>query len=133
MSKIEKDPRVMIIVEGVNHINLAVTDLKAAVKFYSDLFDFEVIDDSHKGYVVMSLDPIKVKLIKVDKVENQLTGLKHPTISFILDVDDFTEAITEIEEKELQIVRGPEATEGGGETLIFKDPDNNLIEIFYIS
>ena len=123
----------MIIVEGVNHINLAVTDLKAAVKFYSDLFDFEVIDDSHKGYVVMSLDPIKVKLIKVEKVENQLTGLKQPTISFILDVDDFTEAITEIEEKELQIVRGPEATEGGGETLIFKDPDNNLIEIFYIS
>jgi predicted enzyme related to lactoylglutathione lyase len=123
----------MIIVEGVNHINLAVTDLKAAVKFYSDLFDFEVIDDSHKGHVVMTLDPIKVKLIKVEKVENQLSALKQPTVSFIMDVDDFTEAITEIEEKVIQIVRGPEATETGGETLVFKDPDSNLIEIYYPS
>ena len=121
----------MIIVEGVNHINLAVSDLKASVKFYSDLFDFEIIDDSHKGYVVMTLDPIKIKLIKVDKVENQLSAIKQPSLSFIMDVDDFTEAITEIEEKKISIVRGPEATESGGETLIFKDPDNNLIEIFY--
>jgi len=121
----------MIIVEGINHVNLAVSDLKASVKFYSDLFDFEIIDDSHKGYIVMTLDPIKVKLIKVEKVENQLSALKQPSISFIMDVDDFTEAITEIEEKEIQIVRGPETTESGGETLIFKDPDNNLIEIFY--
>ena len=107
----------MIIVEGVNHINLAVSDLKASVKFYSDLFDFEIIDDSHKGYVVMTLDPIKIKLIKVDKVENQLSQIKQPSVSFIMDVDDFTEAITEIEEKEIPIVRGPEATETGGETL----------------
>ena len=121
----------MIIVEGVNHINLAVSDLKASVKFYSDLFDFEIIDDSHKGYVVMTLDPIKIKLIKVDKVENQLSAMKQPSVSFIMDVDDFTEAITEIEDKKIPIVRGPEATESGGETLIFKDPDNNLIEIFY--
>jgi len=121
----------MIIVEGVNHINLAVSDLKASVKFYSDLFDFEIIDDSHKGYVVMTLDPIKIKLIKVDKVENQLSAIKQPSLSFIMDVDDFTEAITEIEDKKISIVRGPEATESGGETLIFKDPDNNLIEIFY--
>jgi catechol 2,3-dioxygenase-like lactoylglutathione lyase family enzyme len=122
----------MIIVEGISHVTLAVSDLGASVKFFSDIFDFEIVDDSHKGYVVMTLDPIKVKLVKVDKVENQLSNLKLPSISFEMDVDDFTEAIAELEEKGITIVSGPEAM-GNGESLTFKDPDNNLLEIFYRS
>ncbi len=120
----------MIIVEGINHVTIASTDLAASVKFYSDLFDFEIVDDSHKGYIVMTLDPIKVKLVKVDKVENHLSSLKIPSVSFVMDMDDFTEAITELEEKEIKIVKGPESIDSG-ESLVFRDPDNNLIEIFY--
>ncbi|MCB1176111.1 MAG: VOC family protein [Leptospiraceae bacterium] len=120
----------MIIVEGISHVTLAVKDLSASVKFYSDIFDFEIIDDSHKGYVVMTLDPIKVKLVQVDKVENYLSALNIPSISFGMDIDDFTDAIGELEEKSIEIVKGPEGFDGG-ETLAFKDPDNNLIEIFY--
>jgi catechol 2,3-dioxygenase-like lactoylglutathione lyase family enzyme len=121
----------MIIIEGIDHLNLAVTDLKASVKFYSEIFDFEIEDDSHKGFVLMTLDPIKIKLVKVDKVENPLSALNIPQFSFIMDVDDFTEAIEEFETKGIDIVKGPETTETGGETLLIKDPDNNLIEIFY--
>jgi catechol 2,3-dioxygenase-like lactoylglutathione lyase family enzyme len=117
----------MIIVEGINHVSLPVTNLKASIKFYSDLFDFEVIDDSSKDYVYMTLDPIQVKLIKVDKVE-QVN--KFPTISFAMDVDDFTEAIEEIEEKEIKIEKGPEGTDSG-EMVVIKDPDGNLIELYY--
>jgi catechol 2,3-dioxygenase-like lactoylglutathione lyase family enzyme len=122
----------MIIVEGISYVTLAVSDLSASVQFFSDIFDFEIVDDSHKGYVIMTLDPIKVKLVKVDKVENHLAKLKIPSISFEMDVDDFTEAITELEEKGITIVKGPEAIENG-ESLIFRDPDNNLVEIFYQS
>ncbi|MCB1142590.1 MAG: VOC family protein [Leptospiraceae bacterium] len=121
----------MIIVEGIDHLNLAVTDLQKSVAFYSEIFDFEIEDDAHRGYVVMTLDPIKIKLVKVDKVENPLSALNIPQFSFVMDVDDFTEAITEFEAKGIEIVKGPETTENGGETLLFKDPDNNLIEIFY--
>ncbi len=80
----------------------------------------------------MTLDPIKVKLVQVDKVENQLSGSLTPVLSFVMDVDDFTEAISEIEDKGIKIVKGPESA-GKGESLVFKDPDNNLIEIFYQS
>jgi catechol 2,3-dioxygenase-like lactoylglutathione lyase family enzyme len=120
----------MIIVEGISHVTLAVTDLESSVKFYSEIFDFEIIDDSHKGHVVMTLDPIKVKLVQVEKVTNQLSTSKIPSISFEMDVDDFTDAIAELEEKEIKIVKGPESLDKG-EYLIFSDPDNNLIEIFY--
>ncbi|MBK8398129.1 MAG: VOC family protein [Leptospiraceae bacterium] len=122
----------MIIVEGIDHVSIAVTNLSASAKFYSDLFDFEVLDDSNSKFTIMTLDPIKVKLVLVDKVENQLSGSLTPVLSFVLDVDDFTEAISEIEEKGIKIVKGPESA-GKGEALVFKDPDNNLIEIFYQS
>lgn len=122
----------MIIVEGIDHVSIAVTNLSASAKFYSDLFDFEVLDDSNSKFTIMTLDPIKVKLVQVDKVENQLSGSVTPVLSFVMDVDDFTEAISEIEEKGIKIVKGPES-DGKGESLVFKDPDNNLIEIFYQS
>ena len=120
----------MIIVEGIDHITLGSVDLKASVKFYSDLFDFEVLDDSKKGQAIITLDPIKLKLIKVDKVENSLTDAKLPLLSFEMDVDDFTEAISEIEEMDIAIVKGPESA-NDGEFLHFKDPSGNIIEIFY--
>ncbi len=122
----------MIIVEGIDHVSIAVTNLAASAKFYSDLFDFEVVDDSNSKFTIMTLDPIKVKLVQVEKVENQLSGSLTPVLSFVMDVDDFTEAISEIEDKGIKIVKGPESA-GKGESLVFKDPDNNLIEIFYQS
>lgn len=120
----------MIIVEGIDHINIAVKDLEDSSKFYTDIFDFEIIEDSNKKFILMSMDPIKIKLIKVDNYENNLSQIQIPAISFGMDEDDFTEAIEELEEKKIKIVRGPESIENG-ESLIFADPDNNLIEIYY--
>jgi predicted enzyme related to lactoylglutathione lyase len=117
----------MIIVEGINHVSLPVTNLAASVKFYSDLFDFEVVDDSNKNFIYMTMDPIQLKLVKVDKIEN---NSKFPAISFAMDVDDFTEAIEEIEEKGLKIHSGPEGTDSG-ELVVISDLDGNLIELFY--
>ncbi|MCB1191500.1 MAG: VOC family protein [Leptospiraceae bacterium] len=122
----------MIIVEGIHHINIAVTNLATSSKFYSDLFDFEITDNSHSNYVSISLEPITVNLVQTEKVDNQLSSLSKPTLSFEMDVDDFTDAISEIEEKEIKIIKGPESIENG-ESLLFADPDNNLIEIFYKS
>lgn len=120
----------MIIVEGIDHINIAVTDLEEAAKFYSDLFDFEILSDREGESITMTLDPIKICLQKAEKVQNQLTQLGLPTLSFTMDVDDFTEAINEIESKGIKIAKGPEGVDGG-ESLLFSDPSGNLIEIYY--
>ncbi len=121
----------MIIVEGLKYITLAVTDLKKSVEFYSDIFDFEVLEETRTDKsVILELEPVHLRLVQVGKVENQLTKLKIPVLSFEMDVDDFTEAIAELEEKEIQIVLGPEL-QREGERLVFEDPDKNLVEIFY--
>lgn len=114
-----------MIVEGIDHINIPVTNLSKSTSFYSELFDFDIEEES-SSHAILDLDPMRIKLIQVDKVSPGSL----PVISFILDVDDFTEAIEEIEEKGIKIFKGPE-TIGKGEYLIFSDPDNHLIEIFY--
>lgn len=115
----------MIIVEGLDHVNIPVTNLEVSKQFYADLFDFEVEEESSDS-VMMGLDSHKLRLLKV---ENQ-KPLPFPLVSFIMDVDDFTEAISEMESKNIKILRGPEGNQKG-EFLIFTDPDSNQIEIFY--
>ena len=34
----------MIVIESINHIGITVNDLEQSIRFYRDLFDFEVID-----------------------------------------------------------------------------------------
>lgn len=123
---LKREPqKIMIIVEGLDHVNIPVTNLEASKVFYSELFDFEVEEEDAEA-VVMGLDSHRLRLVKV----SDCSPLPFPVVSFIMDVDDFTEAITEMEEKEISIVKGPEGS-SKGEYLIFADPDKNQIEIFY--
>lgn len=115
----------MIIVEGLDHVNIPVSNLDISKEFYSDLFDFEVEEEDSEA-VVMGLDSHKLRLLKVSEVNPP----PFPVVSFIMDVDDFTEAISEMESKQMKILRGPEGN-SKGEFLVFTDPDNNQIEIFY--
>jgi catechol 2,3-dioxygenase-like lactoylglutathione lyase family enzyme len=115
----------MIIVEGLDHVNIPVSNLDTSKDFYVDLFDFEVEEEDGDA-VIMGLDSHKLRLIKVDSVDPR----PFPLVSFIMDVDDFTEAISEMEAKDIKIVLGPEGN-SKGEYLVFSDPDSNQIEIFY--
>ena len=121
----------MIIVEGIDYITIPATNPEASADFYVDLFDFEIVGEKSADLVRISLDPFQLQLSKVESAENSLSANTLPTLSFAVDVDDFTEAINEIESKEINIVKGPEGSSNGGERLIIADPDNNLIEIFY--
>ncbi|BDA80466.1 dioxygenase [Leptospira kobayashii] len=115
----------MIIVEGIGHVNIPVTQLDASIEFYREIFDFEV-ETKKDAEAILSLDSFKIRLVKSTISPDQTLA----ALSFVMDVDDFTEAITELEEKNVKIVRGPESTDSG-ESLTFADPNQNLIEIYY--
>ncbi|WP_061232622.1 VOC family protein [Leptospira interrogans] len=120
----------MIIVEGINYFLIPAENPEASAKFYSDIFDFESLDEKSGEYVIMGLDSINIKLQKISGFKNSLGENKIPVLSFVLDVDDFTEAIAELEENKISIVRGPE-TNQSGEFLHFLDPSGNVLEISY--
>lgn len=120
----------MIIVEGIDYITVPVPDLQLASKFYSDIFDSEILEEKENESIVMGLEFINIKLLRVEEMSSALSEKKIPMISFSMDVDDFTEAIAELESKEIEIIRGPESNENG-EFLHFLDPGKNIIEILY--
>ncbi|EMJ89261.1 VOC family protein [Leptospira meyeri] len=114
----------MIIVEGIGHVSIPVSQLDTSIDFYRDIFDFEV-EAKKATEAILSLDSFRIRLVKAEVSDRSL-----PLLSFVMDVDDFTEAISELEEKNVKIIKGPEGTDSG-ESLTFADPSQNLIEIFY--
>lgn len=119
----------MILVEGLHHISLGCSDLATSSAFYQDLLDFELVDQGPR-FAVLHLDPISIRLNQIDNYKSPVKNPGEASLSFILDVDDFTDAISELEGKEIEIIKGPVAIEGG-ESILIGDPDGNLIELFY--
>jgi len=119
----------MVLLEGLHHISLGCSDLKRSIEFYQDLMDFELQEESER-HAVLKLDPISIRL---NFIEGYKSGVKNPgeaSLAFILDVDDFTDAIKELEESNIEIVKGPVMIDGG-ESILITDPDGNFIEFFY--
>ena len=119
----------MIVIESVNHIGITVSNLEESVKFYRELFDFEIIDKaSAPGVAFMRVTDITIGLYEEHGYKNSNSS-KH-RISFYVDEEDFEDAVDELEDRNLQIVYGPENLRKG-KTVVFLDPDGNQIELSY--
>ena len=121
----------MVVVESLEYINVGAIDVKKSIEFYTLFLDFELIKEA-EDYALVSFDELKLKINKyeIDREKDYENEL--PLFSFILDVDDFTEAIQVAEQENVPIATGPNDFESGaGESIILKDPSGNLIELFY--
>ena len=114
----------MVIIETLSHINMPAKNLQKAVEFYTQFLDFEVVEET-PGYAMVAFDNLHLKL------DTSLEPYaKVPVLSFLLDVDDFTEALQEVEENNIEIAKGPFEIEGG-ESVYVVDPSGNLVELYY--
>ncbi len=119
----------MIVIESVNHIGITVSDLENSIRFYKDLFDFDVIENiSNSGQAFLKMGDILLSLVEVKGYKNSKDSKS--CVSFYVDEEDFQDAIDEIGEMELEVVTGPENIRKG-ERVVFADPDGNLIELSY--
>jgi catechol 2,3-dioxygenase-like lactoylglutathione lyase family enzyme len=114
----------MVIIETLSHINMPAKNLQKAVEFYTQFLDFEVVEETD-NFALVSFDNLHVRL------DNSIEPYaKVPVLSFLLDVDDFTEALQEVEQGEVSIAKGPFEIEGG-ESVHLVDPNGNLVELYY--
>ena len=119
----------MIVIESVNHIGITVSDLEKSIKFYKELFDFDIIENiSNAGQAFLKMGDIMLNLI-------ELKGYKcskesRNCISFYIDEEDFEDAIDELDESGITIIAGPENIRKG-KRIVFADPDGNHIELSY--
>lgn len=117
----------MIVIESLSHINIPTEEPEKLVEFYTMFLDFEAVSDENGDTSLSFDDKLVCKLVPVESVPDRGTT---PLVSFILDVDDFTDALQEIEKGGIDIVDGPNEIKGG-ESIIIADPSGNLLELYY--
>lgn len=86
--------------------------------------------EESEQHAIVHLDPISLRLNLVEGYQSPVQNPGETSLSFVLDVDDFTNAIVELEEREIEVLKGPVAIENG-ESLLISDPDGHFIELFY--
>jgi len=119
----------MILLEGLHHISLGSADLSRSIAFYRDILDFELVEEA-ESHALLRLDPVSIRLNKIAGYKARSKNPAEFSLSFILDVDDFTDAINELEAASITILDGPLPITDG-ESILVADPDGNLIELFY--
>jgi len=118
---------VMIVIESLSYLNLPTDDIEKSIEFYTNLLDFEVVESDEEQAVLSFDDNINIRLLKGGKA---VSSEAIPAFSFLLDMDDFTDALQEIENSGIKIVAGPKEVKGG-ENLIIADPSGNVLELYY--
>jgi metallothiol transferase len=119
----------MIVIESVNHIGITVSDLDKSIKFYKELFDFDVVENiSNSGQAFLKMGDILLSLVEVKGYKSSSDSRN--CISFYVDEEDFEDAFDELEDLGIEIVFGPENIRKG-QRVVFADPDGNHIELSY--
>ena len=117
----------MIVIESINHMGLTVSNLENSIKFYKELFDFEVVESNSRQAFIKEGD-ILIGLYEEEDYKSQEDTKNR--ISFFIDEDDFEDALEELRENDIPIIYGPENIRKG-QSLVFLDPDGNQIELCY--
>lgn len=114
-----------------DHVGLNVLDLDASIDFYRELFGFSSIErwDEPKQAFVGSQEAV-LGLMEAPNYDYRGYTMAH--LAFPCNPADFPEIVAKIRRMGLEIVSGPKP-QRGGETVLFRDPSGNILEVCYPS
>jgi predicted enzyme related to lactoylglutathione lyase len=116
-------------------VRYIVNDVDAAVKFYRDLFDFEVVMNPNTGFAMLTRGNLRLLLNQpgAGGAGKPMPDGTKPTpggfnrIQF--EVDDLESMITKLKSKGAKF-RNEIVTAPAGDQILVSDPSGNLIELF---
>ena len=120
--------------DGVHHIGLNVRDLDRAEDFYVDVLGFQVVERYQEVIRHSMLDTGTAKIhlfestdLKFDEAINCLSEDGYAHIAFGTGSEKFLDVLEDLKKHDVDF-RGPLIL-GKGESVHFKDPDGNHLEI----
>ena len=121
--------------DGTHHIGINVRDLDHAETFYTGVLGFEVTERYAESIRHIMLDTGSVGLhlfetrdLELNDAIDTLSGQGYAHIAFGTSRDRFFDIVEELKQKGVGIDHGPVVL-GKGESVHFKDPDGNHLEI----
>jgi catechol 2,3-dioxygenase-like lactoylglutathione lyase family enzyme len=114
---------------GICHIALDVTDLRRSVKFYTDLFDMDVVSSSDNiVHLKTSGADDSFFLFKADApVGPEKCGMRHMHFGFRISEDNFDRAMEFIKKNNIKI--HPNPARKPGRYIYIEDPDGYVIQL----
>lgn len=113
-----------ITISGINHVTLAVRDLKKSFQFYQTVLGFRPLAKWNKGAYFLVGD-LWFCLIEDDRV-NESVRNDYTHIAFTVSQEDFDPICARIKSSGVQIWQ-ENASEGA--SLYFSDPNNHKLEV----
>jgi len=120
--------------EGVHHIGVNVLDIDRAENFYTDVLGFRVVKRYEEEIRHLMLDTGSATLhlfettdLHMENAIDCLSEQGYAHIAFGTNRENFPEIMDELKKKNV-VFRGPLIL-GQGESVHFKDPDGNHLEI----
>ena len=120
--------------DGVHHNGVNVRDLDRAEAFYTDILGFKVIDRYQEEIRHSMLDTGATKIhlfestdLKFDEAIDRLSEEGYAHMAFGTSREKFPKVMEELKKHNV-LFRGPLIL-GKGESVHFKDPDGNHLEI----
>ncbi len=115
-------------VSGVLETALYVEDLERSVNFYHTIFGFETIDSDPERLTAMKVAGRQVLLLfkKGATLDQNVSGSIH--LAFSIATSDLGEWEKWLHENRIAI-EIKKSWERGGQSLYFKDPDQNMLEL----
>ena len=117
---------------AIDHVNMKVKNLEESVKFYVDLFGFEIKqkDNPNKADVpskIIGNYSIKLCLYEIPDMKPE-GGIAH----FGFHISNFNEVIAKCQEKEVEILYGGEIDWEKSKSVYILDPSGYEIELSQI-
>ncbi|MDD5273883.1 MAG: VOC family protein [Methylovulum sp.] len=120
-----------MISKHIDHIGLNVADLATSLAFYQDMFGFTLIErwEEPKQAFIGAGDTV-LGLMEMPDFDYRAYTMAH--LAFTCEPSDFADVVGKVQRLGLDVVAGPKA-QRGGETVLFRDPSGNILEVCYPS
>lgn len=116
---------------GLRHLALNVTDVSAAVEFYSSLFGMRVVwqPDPDNAYLSSGCDNLALHSAAAGAAQS---GQRLDHLGFIVETpEDVDRAAEVLAARHIPLLRPPRTHRDGSRSLYVTDPDGNVIQILY--
>ncbi len=117
--------------QRIDHVGLNIIDLDESIAFYRDLFGFRLIErwDNPKQAFVGAENSV-LGLMEAPEYDYHAYTKAH--LAFSCGGQEFPQIVAKVHDLGLEVLSGPKP-QRGGETILFRDPSGNILEICYPS